>query len=84
MILNYYKLRGSPQSVLTSAAALNQALRAAALNRVDLLSEDNEARVNQRDENDLFLILTYNPANPDVKGTLQRYWPPPSLIVLKT
>ncbi len=31
--------------------------------------------VNQRDENDLFLILTYNPANPDVKGMLQRYLP---------
>ncbi len=70
MILNYYKLRGHPQSVLTSAK-----IRAAALNRDDLLSEDNEAIVNQKDENDLFLILTYNPANLDVKGTLQRYWP---------
>ncbi len=61
MILNYYKLRGYPQSVLTSAK-----IRAAALNRDDLLSEDNVVIVNQRDENDLFLILTYNPANPDV------------------
>ncbi len=67
MILNYYKRRGS---VLTSAK-----IRAAALNRDDLLSADNEAIINQKDENYLFLILTYNPANPDVKGTKQRYWP---------
>ncbi len=70
MILNYYKLRGYPQSALTSAK-----IRAAALNRDDLLSKNNETRVNQKDENDLFLILTYNPVTPDVKGTLQRYWP---------
>ncbi len=50
-------------------------IRAAALNRDYLLSENNEATVGQKNENDIFLILIYNPANPDVKGTIQKYLP---------
>ncbi len=69
MILNYYKFRLYPQSVLISAKIK------ASFNRGDLLSDDNQTTIIQKNENDLFLILTYNSANPDVKSTLQRYLP---------
>ncbi len=66
MILNYNKVRVYPQSVLTSAK-----IRVSALNQDDLLSEDKVATVSHKNENDIFLILTYNPTDPDVKGTIQ-------------
>ncbi len=71
-ILNYYTLRGYAESVITSAR-----LKASTLDRASLLAQwslINE--INQPTNTDnLHVIITYNPANPDVKATLDKFWP---------
>ncbi len=66
-ILAYYKLRGYPKQTLEEAFQ-----KASSLDRTVLLIPKDD----QLDEisNDLFLVMTYNPANPEVKKALQDTW----------
>ncbi len=67
IILAYYKLRGYSKQTLEEAFQ-----KASSLDRTVLLIPKDD----QLDEisNDLFLVMTYNPANPEVKKALQENW----------
>ncbi len=66
-ILAYYKARGYPETLL------NEALdRASALDRTVLLII-KETPLDE-DSSELILVLTHNPANPEVKKTLTDNW----------
>ncbi len=66
-ILAYYKLRGYPNETLPEAFK-----KAFALDRTILLIPKDV----QPDDitNDLFLVMTFNPANPEVKKALDENW----------
>ncbi len=71
-ILNYYTHRGYPDSVIASARQ-----KASTLDRANLLvdwSLNNEI-IQPTNNDNLHVIITYNPANLDVKATLDRFWP---------
>ena len=76
-ILEYYKLGGYPRKILQTAKA-----RADALDRQSLLSPDQTNTntqathsANNKSDDKLFLITTYNPANPNIKSILEKHWP---------
>ncbi len=71
-ILDYYTHRGYPDSVIASARQ-----KASTLDRATLLVDWSlNNQITQPTNNDnLHVIITYNPANPDVKATLDRFWP---------
>ncbi len=66
-ILAYYKLRGYPNETLQEAFK-----KASAFDRTILLIPKEV----QPDviSNDLFLVMTFNPANPEVKKALDENW----------
>ncbi len=66
-ILAYYKLRGYPNDTLQEALR-----KASALDRTILLipKDDNLDEISK----DLFLVMTHNPANPEVKKALDDNW----------
>ncbi len=72
-LLTYYTHKGYPDSVIASTRQ-----KASTHDRATLLvdwSLNNEISQPTNDDN-LHVIITYNPANPDVKGTnLDRFWP---------
>ena len=68
-IISYYKTRGYPNLILQEALE-----KAKLLDRTILLTQNNTHTI-QRNDNNLIMIITHNPANPDVKGIIQKHWP---------
>ncbi len=71
-ILNYYKCRGYPDSIIATTRQ-----NAASLDRDTLLAQwslinDLGSRTAT---DDLHVVITYNPANADSKATLDKFWP---------
>ncbi len=71
-ILNDYKCRGYTDSIMATTRQ-----NAASLDRDTLLApwtllNDFGCRTIP---DDLHVVITYNPANPGVKATLDKYWP---------